>query len=446
MQDRMQKKMAEKQIHKKVARKTNKKYSFKKSVTHIKLDNANGGKIEALNAVADEYLGLVQTFCDYLIDHEQITPDKNDDIPIFKSPLSARWQRCAWMQACGIVQSWFSNGRINRPKLDAISIQASPNVAVLQKVKTSRSFDYWIRLSTLEKGKPVFLPIKLYNRAKGTLEKYPCLFTGIRLDKKDGKWFISLVVGKTPNKPEAAGEVVGVDIGMKKMLVTSTDRVYGEISCEVRTRNKLSREKMARKQKLNSCLKKKGLAAVKLFDGKTERFVRNEIGRYINQLIIDLPESSPVALERLGVKDMKFKSREMNSRLKASQLGYMHDHLIFRLDDVGIRYLSVQPAFSSQQCSECGYIAKTNRPDQEHFHCLNCGFTGNADFNAARVLAKRFGDDELQKCSFKDVKALLDKRFEESLPVARSATAGLETELFGFPVTQSSQADVYSCL
>jgi hypothetical protein len=42
-------------------------------------------------------------------------PDKYADIPEedIPTPLSDRWQRCAWRQACGIVQSWFSNEREN---------------------------------------------------------------------------------------------------------------------------------------------------------------------------------------------------------------------------------------------------------------------------------------------------------------------------------------------
>ena len=127
-------------------------------------------------------------------------------------------------------------------------------------------------------------------------------------------------------------------------------------------------------------------------------------------------------------------------------MGYIHDHLMFRLDDEGLRYRNVQCAYSSQECSECGYVDGKNRPDQAHFHCLNCGFTANADFNAARVIAKRLGDDELNKCSYKNVKALLNARFEQSLSVARSATAGLDTLDFRMMVNQSSQANVYICL
>jgi len=234
-------------------------------------------------------------------------------------------------------------------------------------------------------------------------------------------------VGKESKKGEASG-VVGVDIGMKSMVVTSEGVFAGEISDKIRTRVEKSKEKFARKQKLNACLKKKGKQPVGLTDKRVESHVRNEAGRAINRMIRSLPANSAVAVERLNVKDMRFKSREMNRWLRASQLGFIHDRLKFKLDDAGIRYRSVQPAYSSQQCLACGYVYAGNRADQAHFCCKKCGFTANADFNASRNLAKRFGDDELNKCSFKEVKSILEQRFKAGLPVDRSATAGLELE------------------
>jgi hypothetical protein len=46
------------------------------------------------------------------------------------------------------------------PVLDATVIQAKAHVALLQPSDES-SFDYWLRLSTLEKGPPGLLPVKL---------------------------------------------------------------------------------------------------------------------------------------------------------------------------------------------------------------------------------------------------------------------------------------------
>jgi transposase len=51
-------------------------------------------------------------------------------------------------------------------------------------------------------------------------------------------------------------------------------------------------------------------------------------------------------------------------------LGYVRDKFKFKLDERGIRYRSVQPAYSSQQCSRCGFTFPLNRRAQAEFRCL----------------------------------------------------------------------------
>ena len=54
-----------------------------------------------------------------------------------------------------------------------------------------------------------------------------------------------------------------------------------------------------------------------------------------------------------------------------------------------VAYSLVNPAYTSQQCSQCGYTDKENRKTQAEFKCMACGFKHNADINAAlNILAK----------------------------------------------------------
>jgi len=58
------------------------------------------------------------------------------------------------------------------------------------------------------------------------------------------------------------------------------------------------------------------------------------------------------------------------------------------------------------------------------YFCLFCGYSANADENAALNIAERFGDEELNKLPFREVETVLAIRFLHRHPVARSATAG----------------------
>jgi putative transposase len=56
----------------------------------------------------------------------------------------------------------------------------------------------------------------------------------------------------------------------------------------------------------------------------------------------------------------------------------------------GIITTVVNPAYTSQMCSSCGYVSKGNRKSQASFKCLCCGHKLNADVNAARnILGRR---------------------------------------------------------
>lgn len=54
----------------------------------------------------------------------------------------------------------------------------------------------------------------------------------------------------------------------------------------------------------------------------------------------------------------------------------------------GIEVRYVNPCFTSQKCSKCGYIDKENRETQEEFICKKCGLKLNADHNASINIAR----------------------------------------------------------
>ena len=57
---------------------------------------------------------------------------------------------------------------------------------------------------------------------------------------------------------------------------------------------------------------------------------------------------------------------------------------------VGIRVIRVDEAYTSQRCSQCGLICKTNRISRGLYHCRRCSFQVNADHNAARNIVQKY--------------------------------------------------------
>lgn len=70
--------------------------------------------------------------------------------------------------------------------------------------------------------------------------------------------------------------------------------------------------------------------------------------------------------------------------------------LEYKLRWAGGSLILVDPAYTSQTCSVCGYVDAENRKTQKRFHCLHCGREENADVNAAKnILAKGLGISSL---------------------------------------------------
>jgi transposase len=105
---------------------------------------------------------------------------------------------------------------------------------------------------------------------------------------------------------------------------------------------------------------------------------------------------------------MKHKARAMNAYIHASNLAHIPEQIAWNAAKRGVQATSVKSAYSSQECSVCHYVDRTNRPDQQTFCCQVCGSSTHADLNAATNIARRVGDSELQACKDRQaVKALL---------------------------------------
>ena len=54
----------------------------------------------------------------------------------------------------------------------------------------------------------------------------------------------------------------------------------------------------------------------------------------------------------------------------------------------GITVKLIDPKYTSQMCSKCGFISAENRKSQAEFRCVCCGYKRNADHNAAMNISK----------------------------------------------------------
>lgn len=82
--------------------------------------------------------------------------------------------------------------------------------------------------------------------------------------------------------------------------------------------------------------------------------------------------------------------RGLNRSLRSAALGGIASKLEYKTRLTGQnRLVLVNPAYTSQTCSECGYCDSRNRESQANFECKQCHMSMNADLNAANNILKR---------------------------------------------------------
>lgn len=189
------------------------------------------------------------------------------------------------------------------------------------------------------------LKFKTWNRKKS-----------IQLSNDNLKMFFQNKNAQTQN----SNNKIGVDIGYKKLLVTSTKNIYGQQLIDVY--KKLTRQVQGSKNFKQTLIYRNNL---------TNQFC-NELNRCENfdELIIE------------NLKNVKHKSkfhRGVNNKLQRWSYPKVINKLERLSEEEGFLLTKINPAYTSQLCSKCGEHG--NRLG-EFFSC-SCGNEMDADINAA---------------------------------------------------------------
>ena len=321
---------------------------------------ANTGKRKQLDQLWDLYQQAVNFFIE---DVELTGKAEWRDCQL---PLGTSFKQAALRQAVGMLKA---------SKSDRLPILTKPcmilNQNFIRVEKSHNSFDYWIKISTLDKGHPIRVPIKSYDHANKYFRRWNLVKGGRLLRDKRGNWFVQLTFQRK-REVKKVTRAKGLDIGYRKLITDSDGRIYG-------TKIKALTEKAARKQQ----------------GSKAEKRVCDEIKNYIGWTVKQAVDGmANIAIEDLKrLKEDKHGkwSKKINRRFNYWFYPLVLRRIRDRAEVIGVRCLSVPPQHTSQRCPRCGYIEKANRRG-EKFKCLRCGFAEDADrVGAMNILNLAFG-------------------------------------------------------
>lgn len=265
--------------------------------------------------------------------------------------------------------SYYGNGRIPRdaslkawqickgakkqkqekPIFSGIEIDLNENTIVFSD-HTTKEFDFWVRVTHLEKRHRLILPCKkigIFNKAleDGRLRK------SAKIIKQKNDFYLQVFVS-LPEHIKTATNLIGIDVGLNNAVAASDGKFYGQDikSLRIRTKHRKYNGLSASKQGLNRVAKE----------------------------LINIYPNTNFAVEDLLFKGKKKRSKEFRRRNNNWAYNWLSKRLVDHSNGKGFSVYYVEPAYSSQTCPICNFINKANRVG-EKFICIKCEYFNHAD-------------------------------------------------------------------
>ena len=197
-----------------------------------------------------------------------------------------------------------------------------------------------------------------------------------------GKYYVSILVETEHTSMESTGCMVGIDLGIKDLLITSDGKKYDNQKLIKKYEDKLAKEqrKLAHKQKGSSNWNKQRIKVAKIHEK-----ISNTRKDYLHKISHELVnENQVIVSEDLAVKNMV---KNHNLAKSISDCGWyeLTRQLDYKSDWNNRNYIKIgRFTKSSQPCSVCGYInTETKDLSVREWTCPQCGTVHDRDVNAA---------------------------------------------------------------
>jgi IS605 OrfB family transposase len=210
----------------------------------------------------------------------------------------------------------------------------------------------------------------------------------VHFDAETGSFYLNAVMKREieADRPEKAEDlkVLGVDCNVKDHLaVTSTGRFIGNVDYL----NHRRREFEKRRADLQQTGSRSAHLAFHRIGGRFGRWSCDFIHR-VSKAIVE--EARQHGCTHIALEDLDQIRERISDQIEFQQWAFdtLQQQVEYKAATFGIVVDTVNPSYTSQRCSKCGYTARRNR-DGQQFECDECQYEQNADYNAAKNIARR---------------------------------------------------------
>jgi len=223
--------------------------------------------------------------------------------------------------------------------------------------------------STLKLSRIGNIKIKLDRPIEGTIR-----IITVR-KSSTGKWYVSVACAiEHEIIPTENTEIVGIDLGISSFLTTDTaEKIENPrfFKAEVKELTKADRKHSKQKSPKTKKVKARIHERMKF---KRDNFTHQLSRFFVNRYKI-------ICLEDIKINKL-IENNYLAKEIANVSWGEFIHKLLYKAEDADVVVVQINPAYTSQDCSTCGYRVFKELGERVH-DCPNCGLVLDRDVNAA---------------------------------------------------------------
>jgi putative transposase len=195
-------------------------------------------------------------------------------------------------------------------------------------------------------------------------------------------------------EPIKEGNILSIDLGIKN-LATAVTNTGNTVIYDGRRLISKFRWFAKSKGKIQSTLTRQELKNNKRLSRLTvrEKNYTKDYLHKVSKMIVDFAVENNVSRVVIGELNKSISSisigDRVNQQLHRIPFGRLVSMITYKAEEKGLTVEQVNEAYTSQTCSNCGVVRKSNRKYRGLYVCSECGMVLNADVNGALNILKK---------------------------------------------------------
>jgi putative transposase len=232
-------------------------------------------------------------------------------------------------------------------------------------------------------GKRVKLILNIPNYFREIYDNWDFRGATVTYTKQTKQFWVRLVFEHPDPEKLEHGDVQGIDRGLYHLCSTHDGQFFSSNKIRATQRKYLYNRRKLQQKGTRSAKRR-----LKAMSGCEKRFMRDR-NHCVSKQLANQAEYSIFALEDLsGIRNQR-RGKKLNKWLSSWSFAQLEFFLGYKSIALGKETAFVDARYTSQRCSRCGNVNKTNRKKSK-FHCRSCHFEAHSDINSGHNIRDNY--------------------------------------------------------